>query len=59
MKWEYFIVYAGVSNYIDRQASVEELNALGLDGWEAINAWLEPKNEENVTYVLLKRPLSK
>jgi len=50
-KWEYLIVtvYLG---HAGKMRSMEELNQLGDEGWEAISAWAE--YDEN--RVLLRRP---
>jgi hypothetical protein len=49
MKWEYKIVRIPMSGKLER--AVDELNALGSEGWEAVSFWVDAIS----TQVLLKR----
>jgi len=49
MTWEYKIVRIQMSGKLE--LVVDDLNALGSEGWEAVSAWVDALS----TQVLLKR----
>jgi hypothetical protein len=56
-RWEYKSVTLGGFVSKPKDEAIEAtLNALGMQGWEAVNAYSHPNSSE--VRVLLKRPLS-